>query len=75
MRHYLLKTYDSAGRLIGRADYRAATDEEAAGVMPPTGENRWSELWCGPRLVGLWDGAEQVMPPRQSARGRMLAAS
>lgn len=70
MRHYLLKTYDASGRLIGRADYRAATDQEAADAMS-IADNRWYELWCGPRLVGVWDGAQPVKPaPQPARRGR-----
>jgi hypothetical protein len=77
MRHYLLKTYDPAGRLIGRADYRAASDEEAADAIQTLAQNRWRELWCGPRLVGAWDGDQPIKPARQPAprsRQAVLAA-
>jgi hypothetical protein len=54
MAHYLVKTYNTQGRLVGRFDFYAPSDYEAEGAVRDLGEQQSQELWCGARRVRCW---------------------
>jgi hypothetical protein len=60
MAHYMVKTYDDAGRLVDRLEFAAPDDrqaEDAAGDLHP---QQTQELWCGRRWVRTWPALTKV---------------
>lgn len=64
MSHYILKTFDSRGRLVDRFEFGAPDDREAEGAVDDLAERRVAELWCGRRWVRTW------APPIEAVRSR-----
>jgi len=71
---YVLKTFNSAGCLIGRVEFRCGADDEAMTALHYLNEEKSSELWCGARLVTTWhaqmNGATPGRDAAQAKRGR-----
>ena len=51
---YLIKTFDTRGRLVGRFEFAAPNDAEAEGAAGDFLEQRTQELWCGRRWLRTW---------------------
>jgi hypothetical protein len=55
MAHYIVKTCNAEGRLVGRFEFTAASDQEAEAGVRDLLRRDWSqELWRGNRWVRTW---------------------
>ena len=58
MAFYTMKIFDRDGRLVGRSEFRASRDDDAAATMHYLYRGRPFELWCGTRKIANWANPE-----------------
>ena len=68
---YTMKIFDKDRRLVGRSEFCAPGDADAAATMHHLYKGRSCELWCGSRKVANWNNSEEGLrfEPRTFSAG------